>query len=140
MHRALTARAPQRTHVMSVFSAAIESDMSTGTPGPKISAVTHAHNCLTALEDGQLERFPDFKSQRMREAYRRDPEGTECGYDGRSFVGSVFEFQFLQFARQRIASPTEQLGCLLAVPVGMRKRDADHRAFEVRQRVIEQAL
>jgi len=77
MHRALTARAPQRTHVMSVFSAAIESDMSTGTPGPKISAVTHAHNCLAALEDGQLELFPDFKSQRMREAYRRDPEGFE---------------------------------------------------------------
>ena len=66
--------APQKTHVMSAFSAAIESDMSKGTPGPKISALTHAHNCLGALEDGQEELFPDFKSQRMRDAYRRDPE------------------------------------------------------------------
>jgi NAD(P)-dependent dehydrogenase (short-subunit alcohol dehydrogenase family) len=66
--------APQKTHVMSVFSGAIESDMSRNTPGPKISALTHAHNCLAALEDGQEEFFPDFRSQRMRDAWRRDPE------------------------------------------------------------------
>jgi NAD(P)-dependent dehydrogenase (short-subunit alcohol dehydrogenase family) len=66
--------APRRTQVMSVFSGAIESDMSRNTPGPKISALTHAHNCLAALEDGQEEFYPDFKSQRLREAYRRDPE------------------------------------------------------------------
>lgn len=69
--------APQKTQVMGVFSGAIESDMSAKTPGPKISAVTHAHNCLAAFEDGQEELFPDFKSQRMREAYRRDPEAFE---------------------------------------------------------------
>lgn len=69
--------APQRTHVMSVFSGAIESDMSKDTPGPKISAVTHAHNCLAAFEDGQEEIFPDFKSQRMRDAYQRDPVAFE---------------------------------------------------------------
>jgi NAD(P)-dependent dehydrogenase (short-subunit alcohol dehydrogenase family) len=69
--------APQRTHVMSVFSGAIESDMSKNTPGPKISAVTHAHNCLAAFEDGQEELFPDFKSQRMRDAYQRDPVAFE---------------------------------------------------------------
>lgn len=66
--------APQSTHLMSVFSGAIESDMSAKTPGPKISALTHGHNCLAALEDGQEELYPDFKSQRMRDAYRRDPE------------------------------------------------------------------
>ncbi len=69
--------APQRTQVMSVFSGAIESDMSRNTPGPKISALTHAHNCLAAFEDGQEEFFPDFRSQRMRDSYRRDPEGFE---------------------------------------------------------------
>ncbi len=69
--------APQKTQVMGVFSGAIESDMSKNTPGPKISALTHAHNCLAALEDGQEEFFPDFKSQRMRDAYRRDPEAFE---------------------------------------------------------------
>lgn len=69
--------APQQTHLMSVFSAAIESDMSSQTPGPKISALTHAHNCLAALEDGQLEFYPDFKSQRMRDAYLRDPAAFE---------------------------------------------------------------
>lgn len=66
--------APRKTQVMSVFSGAIESDMSKNTPGPKISALTHAHHCLAALEDGQEEFYPDFKSQRMRDAYRRDPE------------------------------------------------------------------
>jgi NAD(P)-dependent dehydrogenase (short-subunit alcohol dehydrogenase family) len=69
--------APQRTHVMSVFSGAIESDMSRNTPGPKISALTHAHNCLAAFEDDQEELFPDFKSQRMRDAYQRDPVAFE---------------------------------------------------------------
>jgi NAD(P)-dependent dehydrogenase (short-subunit alcohol dehydrogenase family) len=69
--------APRNTQVMGVFSGAIESDMSRNTPGPKISAVTHAHNCLAALEDGQEEFFPDFKSQKMRDAYRRDPEAFE---------------------------------------------------------------
>jgi NAD(P)-dependent dehydrogenase (short-subunit alcohol dehydrogenase family) len=69
--------APRGTQVLSVFSGAIESDMSANTPGPKISAVTHAHNCLAALEDGQEELFPDFKSQRMHEAYRRDPVAFE---------------------------------------------------------------
>ena len=69
--------APQRTQVMSVFSGAIESDMSAKTPGPKISALTHAHNCLAAFEDGQEELYPDFKSQRMRDAYRRDPDAFE---------------------------------------------------------------
>jgi NAD(P)-dependent dehydrogenase (short-subunit alcohol dehydrogenase family) len=62
--------APQKTFVMSVFSGAIESDMSAKTPGPKISALTHGHNCLAAFEDGQEELYPDFKSQRMRDAYR----------------------------------------------------------------------
>lgn len=75
--------APQRTHVMSVFSGAIESDMSKNTPGPKISALTHAHNCLAAFEDGQEEFFPDFRSQRMRDTYRRDPEGFERSLRGR---------------------------------------------------------
>jgi hypothetical protein len=51
--------------------------MSKNTPGPKISAVTHAHNCLAAFEDGQEELFPDFKSQRMRDAYQRDPVAFE---------------------------------------------------------------
>jgi NAD(P)-dependent dehydrogenase (short-subunit alcohol dehydrogenase family) len=74
--------APQRTHLMSVFSGAIESDMSANTPGPKIPAVTHAHNCLAALEDGQEEFFPDFKSQRLRDAWRRDPEGFERALRG----------------------------------------------------------
>jgi NAD(P)-dependent dehydrogenase (short-subunit alcohol dehydrogenase family) len=69
--------APQHTHLMSVFSGAIESDMSSKTPGPKISALTHGHNCLAAFEDDQEELFPDFKSQRMRDAYRRDPETFE---------------------------------------------------------------
>jgi short-subunit dehydrogenase len=69
--------APRGTQVMSVFSGAIESDMSANTRGPKISALTHAHNCLAALEDGQEELFPDFKSQRMHEAYRRDPVAFE---------------------------------------------------------------
>ena len=68
---------PQRTHLMSVFSGAIESDMSKNTPGPKISALTHAHNCLAALEDGQEELYPDFKSQRMRDAYWNDPVAYE---------------------------------------------------------------
>ncbi|MFO1426887.1 MAG: SDR family NAD(P)-dependent oxidoreductase [Steroidobacteraceae bacterium] len=74
--------APQKTQVMSVFSGAIESDMSARTPGPKISALTHAHNCLAALEDGQEELYPDFKSQRMRDAYRRDPEGFDRALRG----------------------------------------------------------
>jgi NAD(P)-dependent dehydrogenase (short-subunit alcohol dehydrogenase family) len=74
--------APQHTHLMSVFSGAIESDMSARSPGPKISAVTHAHNCLAALEDGQEELFPDFKAQRLREAWRRDPEAFERGLRG----------------------------------------------------------
>jgi len=74
--------APQRTHLLSVFSGAIESDMSKHTPGPKISALTHAHNCLAALEDGQEELFPDFKSQRMRDAYRRDPEAFDRALRG----------------------------------------------------------
>lgn len=69
--------APRGTQVMSVFSGAIESDMSKNSPGPKISAHTHAHNCLAALEDGQEEFFPDFKSQKMRDTYRKDPEGFE---------------------------------------------------------------
>ncbi|MCS6947730.1 MAG: SDR family NAD(P)-dependent oxidoreductase, partial [Steroidobacteraceae bacterium] len=67
--------AAQNTQLMSVFSGAIESDMSARTPGPKLSALTHAHNCLAALEDGQIEEFfPDFKAQRLRDEYRRDPE------------------------------------------------------------------
>jgi short-subunit dehydrogenase len=74
--------APQHTHLMSVFSGAIESDMSARSPGPKISAVTHAHNCLAALEDGQEELFPDFKAQRLREAWRRDPEAFERALRG----------------------------------------------------------
>ncbi len=74
--------APQRTHVMSVFSGAIESDMSTHTPGPKIPAITHAHNCLAALEDGQEELYPDFKAQRLHEAWRRDPEAFERALRG----------------------------------------------------------
>lgn len=74
--------APQATHLMSVFSGAIESDMSAKTPGPKISALTHGHNCLAALEDGQEELYPDFKSQRMRDAYRRDPEAFERALRG----------------------------------------------------------
>jgi short-subunit dehydrogenase len=74
--------APQRTHLMSVFSGAIESDMSTRTPGPKISALTHGHNCLAAFEDGQEELFPDFKSQRMRDAFRRDPEAFDRALRG----------------------------------------------------------
>lgn len=69
--------APQATQLMSVFSGAIESDMSANTPGPKISAITHAHNCLAALEDGQEEFYPDFKSQRMHAAWRRDPQAFE---------------------------------------------------------------
>lgn len=75
--------APRNTQVMSVFSGAIESDMSRNTPGPKISALTHAHNCLAALEDGQEEFFPDFKSQKMRDAFRKDPEAFERGLRGR---------------------------------------------------------
>jgi NAD(P)-dependent dehydrogenase (short-subunit alcohol dehydrogenase family) len=66
--------APQNTRVMSVFSGAIESDMSARTPGPKISALTHGHNCLGAFEDGYEEFYPDFKAQRMRESFQRDPE------------------------------------------------------------------
>lgn len=69
--------APQSTQLMSVFSGAIESDMSANTPGPKISALTHGHNCLAALEDGQEELYPDFKSQRMRDSFRRDPDAFE---------------------------------------------------------------
>ena len=65
--------APQRTHVMGVFSGAIESDMSARTPGPKISALTHGHHCLAAFEDGFEEFYPDFKAQRMRDAYLQDP-------------------------------------------------------------------
>jgi NAD(P)-dependent dehydrogenase (short-subunit alcohol dehydrogenase family) len=64
--------APAGTRVMGVFSGAIESDMSRNTPGPKISAVTHAHNCLAAFEYGVDELYPDFKSQGMRAAYERD--------------------------------------------------------------------
>ncbi len=74
--------APQKTQLMSVFSGAIESDMSARTPGVKISALTHAHNCLAAFEDGQEEFFPDFKSQRMRDAWRRDPEAFERALRG----------------------------------------------------------
>lgn len=76
--------APQGTQVMSVFSGAIESDMSKNTPGPKISALTHAHNCLAALEDGQEEFWPDFKSQRVRDAWRKDPEAFERALRDRS--------------------------------------------------------
>ncbi len=65
--------APQHTHVMSVFSGAIESDMSARTPGPKISALNHGHHCLAAFEDGFEEFYPDFKAQRMRDAYMKDP-------------------------------------------------------------------
>ncbi|MCU0760631.1 MAG: SDR family oxidoreductase [Steroidobacteraceae bacterium] len=75
--------APQDTRVMAVFSGAIESDMSRNTPGPKIPALTHAHNCLAALEDGQEEYFPDFRSQRMRDAFRRDPEAFDRALRGR---------------------------------------------------------
>ena len=74
---------PQGTQVMGVFSGAIESDMSKGSPGPKISAVTHGHNCLAALEDGQEEFYPDFKSQKMRDAYRKDPEAFDRALRGR---------------------------------------------------------
>lgn len=73
---------PQRTQVMSVFSGAIESDMSTQTPGPKLPALAHAHQCLAAFEDGQEEFFPDFKSQRMRDQWRRDPEAFERAMRG----------------------------------------------------------
>ncbi len=66
--------APQKTRLMSVFSAAIESDMSVRTPGPKISALTHGHHCLAAFEDGFEEFYPDFKAQRMRAEFMRDPE------------------------------------------------------------------
>jgi NAD(P)-dependent dehydrogenase (short-subunit alcohol dehydrogenase family) len=65
---------PQRTRLMSVFSGAIESDMSARTPGPKISALTHGHNCLAAFEDGCEECYPDFKSQRLRADFERDPQ------------------------------------------------------------------
>ena len=75
--------APRNTQVMSVFSGAIESDMSKNSPGPKISAHTHAHNCLAALEDGQEEFYPDFKSQKMRDTYLKDPEGFERSLRGR---------------------------------------------------------
>ena len=68
---------PQATRLMSVFSGAIESDMSKNTPGPKISALTHGHNCLGAFEDGQEEFYTDFKAQRIRDAYRRDPDAFE---------------------------------------------------------------
>jgi NAD(P)-dependent dehydrogenase (short-subunit alcohol dehydrogenase family) len=64
---------PQRTQVMSVFSCAVESDMSARTPGPKISAVTHGHNCLAAFEAGYEEFYPDFKGQQLRDQYLRDP-------------------------------------------------------------------
>lgn len=65
---------PQRTQLMSVFSGAIESDMSARTPGPKISALTHGHNCLAAFEDGCEECYPDFKAQRMRADFERDSQ------------------------------------------------------------------
>jgi len=70
----------QKTHVMAVFSGSIESDMSANTPGPKISALTHAHNCLAALEYGTEEFYPDFMSQDRRDQYRRDPEAYDRRY------------------------------------------------------------
>lgn len=75
--------APQHTQLLSVFSGAIESDMSTKTPGPKIPALAHGHQCLAAFEAGYEELFPDFKSQRMRDEWRRDPEAFERALRGR---------------------------------------------------------
>jgi short-subunit dehydrogenase len=70
--------APQRTQVLSVFSGARSNRTCPPTrPDPRSPQLTHAHNCLAALEDGQEELFPDFKSQRMHEAYRRDPVAFE---------------------------------------------------------------
>lgn len=67
------------THVMAVFSGAIESDMSRNTPGPKISALTHAHQCLAACESGVEEFDPDFKAQQIRAAFTRDPLAFDRG-------------------------------------------------------------
>ena len=38
---------------------------------------------IAALEDGQEEFYPDFKSQKMRDTYLKDPEGFERSLRGR---------------------------------------------------------
>jgi hypothetical protein len=65
---------------MAVFSGSIESDMSAKSPGPKISANTHAHNCLAALEYGIEEYYPDFMAQERRVEYLRDPVAYDRRY------------------------------------------------------------
>jgi NAD(P)-dependent dehydrogenase (short-subunit alcohol dehydrogenase family) len=72
--------AGQKTRVMAVFSGSVESDMSAKTPGPKISALTHGHNCLGAFEFGVEECYPDFMAQERRDQYRRDPEAFDRRY------------------------------------------------------------
>jgi short-subunit dehydrogenase len=69
----------QGTLVSSVFTAAVESDMSRNTPGPKLSAREHALLVLEAMEAGEEDIFPGEKAAAFRDALRADPKAFERG-------------------------------------------------------------
>jgi NAD(P)-dependent dehydrogenase (short-subunit alcohol dehydrogenase family) len=67
----------QGTRVLGVYPGAVESDMSAGTPGPKVTALEHGHACLVALERGEDNLYPDFSAQAKHEDWLRDPAAFE---------------------------------------------------------------
>lgn len=75
--------ARQRTVVAGVYSGAVESDMSKNTPGPKVSALDHGRESLAALERGEVEIYPDFKSIEIRDAIARDAAAFEAALGSR---------------------------------------------------------
>ena len=65
---------------------------------------------------------------------RASHEGEECVEPGRPLV----HLQRLHLSRQRIPSPTEQLGRFLPVTVGLLQRNLYQRFLKLRQRFLEQ--
>jgi NAD(P)-dependent dehydrogenase (short-subunit alcohol dehydrogenase family) len=66
----------QGTHVASVFTAGVESDMSRNTPGPKMTAPDHARAVLDAVEAGVEDVYPG-KAADFRDRIRHDPKAFE---------------------------------------------------------------
>lgn len=75
--------ARQGTFVAGIYSGAVESDMSKNTPGPKVSAVEHGRESLGALERGEVEIYPDFKSREIRDAVTKDMAAFEAALASR---------------------------------------------------------
>lgn len=67
----------QGTLVMGVYSAAVESDMSARTPGPKIAPLEHGRLCLDGLERGETDLYPDPGAQTKHAAWLADPRAFE---------------------------------------------------------------